>query len=71
MWSRFFAPWAGIAEDPVTGSLHACLGPYWDKKLGTLTNGVAHPNDSSSTAARLELRFRRVRAWFARIEIMG
>ncbi|GAB6029754.1 hypothetical protein CHUAL_005469 [Chamberlinius hualienensis] len=27
--SRFFAPWSGIAEDPVTGSAHAILGPYW------------------------------------------
>jgi predicted PhzF superfamily epimerase YddE/YHI9 len=32
--SRFFAPGAGIDEDPVTGSAHCCLGPYWSKKLG-------------------------------------
>jgi PhzF family phenazine biosynthesis protein len=32
--SRFFAPGAGINEDPVTGSAHCCLGPYWGKKLG-------------------------------------
>ncbi len=32
--SRFFAPGAGIDEDPVTGSAHCCLGPYWAKKLG-------------------------------------
>ncbi len=32
--SRYFAPWAGINEDPVTGSAHACLGPYWGKRLG-------------------------------------
>src|SRR5947209_6810134 len=32
--SRFFAPAAGIDEDPVTGSAHCCLGPYWKKKLG-------------------------------------
>ncbi len=32
--SRFFAPGAGIAEDPVTGSAHCCLGPYWKKHLG-------------------------------------
>ncbi len=31
--SRFFAPTAGIDEDPVTGSAHCCLGPYWQKKL--------------------------------------
>ena len=32
--SRFFAPWVGINEDPVTGSAHCALGPYWAKKLG-------------------------------------
>ena len=31
--SRFFAPNAGISEDPVTGSAHCCLGPYWSRKL--------------------------------------
>jgi PhzF family phenazine biosynthesis protein len=33
-FSRFFAPDAGINEDPVTGSAHCVLGPYWAKKLG-------------------------------------
>lgn len=32
--SRFFAPWAGINEDPVTGSAHCCLAPYWQVRLG-------------------------------------
>jgi PhzF family phenazine biosynthesis protein len=32
--SRFFAPGAGINEDPVTGSAHCCLGPYWQERLG-------------------------------------
>lgn len=32
--SRFFAPGTGIAEDPVTGSAHCCLGPYWQRRLG-------------------------------------
>lgn len=32
--SRFFAPGAGIDEDPVTGSAHCCLGPYWMERLG-------------------------------------
>ncbi len=31
--SRYFAPEVGIWEDPVTGSAHTCLGPYWQKKL--------------------------------------
>ena len=32
--SRFFAPAAGIPEDPVTGSAHCALIPYWSKRLG-------------------------------------
>ena len=32
--SRFFAPGSGIDEDPVTGSSHCCLTPYWSQKLG-------------------------------------
>lgn len=32
--SRFFAPSAGVNEDPVTGSTHCALGPYWQGKLG-------------------------------------
>ena len=32
--SRFFAPNTGIDEDPVTGSAHCCLGPYWRRRLG-------------------------------------
>jgi PhzF family phenazine biosynthesis protein len=32
--SRFFAPAAGVDEDPVTGSAHCTLGPYWAERLG-------------------------------------
>lgn len=32
--SRFFAPASGVDEDPVTGSAHCCLGPYWKERLG-------------------------------------
>jgi PhzF family phenazine biosynthesis protein len=32
--SRYFAPAFGIDEDPVTGSAHCCLGPYWAERLG-------------------------------------
>jgi len=31
--SRFFSPATGVPEDPVTGSAHCCLGPYWQRKL--------------------------------------
>ncbi|KAM3876597.1 phenazine biosynthesis-like domain-containing protein 1 [Diretmus argenteus] len=33
-YSRYFAPWNGIPEDPVTGSAHTVLGSYWSDKLG-------------------------------------
>jgi predicted PhzF superfamily epimerase YddE/YHI9 len=32
--SRVFAPGAGIDEDPVTGSAHALIAPYWAAELG-------------------------------------
>jgi len=32
--SRFFAPGSGVDEDPVTGSSHCCLTPYWSSRLG-------------------------------------
>ena len=32
--SRFFGPQVGVNEDPVTGSAHCCLAPYWCQKLG-------------------------------------
>lgn len=32
--SRFFAPGSGVDEDPVTGSAHCTLGPYWGPRLG-------------------------------------
>jgi len=35
--SRFFAPDAGVAEDPVTGSAHCTLTPYWAARLGRST----------------------------------
>jgi len=33
--SRYFAPAFGIPEDPVTGSAHCTIGPYWQDLLGT------------------------------------
>lgn len=32
--SRFFAPRVGVNEDPVTGSAHCCLAPFWSTRLG-------------------------------------
>lgn len=43
--SRFFAPAFGIDEDPVTGSAHCCLGPFWQDRTGRseLTGYQASP----------------------------
>jgi predicted PhzF superfamily epimerase YddE/YHI9 len=35
--SRFFAPAAGVDEDPVTGSAHTTLAPFWATRLGRAT----------------------------------
>ena len=34
MVSRFFAPYCGVPEDPVTGSAHCALTPFWAQRLG-------------------------------------
>ncbi|XP_033886360.2 phenazine biosynthesis-like domain-containing protein isoform X1 [Acipenser ruthenus] len=33
-YCRYFSPWNGIPEDPVTGSAHTVLGSYWSEQLG-------------------------------------
>lgn len=47
--SRFFAPGAGVPEDPVTGSAHCCLGPFWGDRLQktTLVGYQASPRGGS------------------------
>jgi PhzF family phenazine biosynthesis protein len=58
--SRFFAPGAGVNEDPVTGSAHCCLGPYWAEKLGkTLMTGFQA--SSRGGIVRVEIAGERVR----------
>jgi PhzF family phenazine biosynthesis protein len=58
--SRFFAPGAGINEDPVTGSAHCCLGPYWGKKLGK-TQLVGYQASVRGGVVRVRLDGERVR----------
>jgi len=61
--SRFFAPQVGIDEDPVTGSAHTTLTPYWSKKLG------------KSELTAMQLSRRKGRLWCKylgdRVEISG
>ncbi|GHC89044.1 oxidoreductase [Nocardiopsis terrae] len=51
--SRFFAPSVGIAEDPVTGSAHTVLAPFWAERLGR-TEFLAH--QASRRGGDLHLR---------------
>jgi PhzF family phenazine biosynthesis protein len=57
--SRFFAPAAGIDEDPVTGSAHCCLGPYWAGKLGQSTF-LAYQASARGGEVRVQLKGERV-----------
>jgi PhzF family phenazine biosynthesis protein len=57
--SRFFAPAAGIDEDPVTGSAHCALGPYWQTKLGR-SGFTAYQASSRGGVVRMEVRGDRV-----------
>jgi PhzF family phenazine biosynthesis protein len=57
--SRFFAPQVGIAEDPVTGSAHCCLGPFWSKQLGK-DEFVAYQASARGGVVRVRVRGDRV-----------
>jgi PhzF family phenazine biosynthesis protein len=57
--SRFFAPRAGVDEDPVTGSAHCALTPYWSKKLGK-TEMLAQQVSSRGGVIAVSLRGDRV-----------
>ena len=51
--SRYFAPAVGIDEDPVTGSAHCCLGPYWRQRLG---RSVFRAYQASARGGEMEVR---------------
>jgi PhzF family phenazine biosynthesis protein len=57
--SRFFAPGSGIDEDPVTGSAHCALTPYWSRKLGR-TSFTARQMSSRGGTLQVELKGDRV-----------
>jgi PhzF family phenazine biosynthesis protein len=58
--SRFFAPGAGIDEDPVTGSAHCCLGPFWGARLGK-REMVGYQASDRGGVVRVRLEGSRVR----------
>ncbi len=57
--SRYFAPAVGIPEDPVTGSAHCSLTPYWQDKLGK-TPLLAHQVSPRGGVLKVEQRGDRV-----------
>jgi predicted PhzF superfamily epimerase YddE/YHI9 len=58
--SRFFAPAVGVDEDPVTGSAHCALAPYWSVKLGK-RDLVAYQASARGGVLRLRAAGERVR----------
>jgi PhzF family phenazine biosynthesis protein len=58
--SRFFAPAAGIDEDPVTGSAHCCLGLFWGERLGK-TEMVGYQASARGGIVRVRLDGERVK----------
>ena len=57
--SRFFAPRYGIDEDPVTGSAHCCLGPFWGGRLGR-SNLTGYQASARGGLVRVEVAGERV-----------
>jgi PhzF family phenazine biosynthesis protein len=58
--SRFFAPGSGVDEDPVTGSAHCCLGPYWSKRLNK-TEFTAYQASARGGVVRVRVDGERVK----------
>lgn len=58
--SRYFAPKAGIDEDPVCGSAHCCLAPYWGKRLSK-TELIGHQISARGGVVIVALENDRVR----------
>jgi predicted PhzF superfamily epimerase YddE/YHI9 len=58
--SRFFAPGSGVDEDPVTGSAHCTLGPYWAPKLGK-TDLLAYQASARGGVVQVRLAADRVK----------
>jgi predicted PhzF superfamily epimerase YddE/YHI9 len=70
--SRYFAPRHGIAEDPVTGSAHTSLGPWWAERLGrshlvgrqvSRRTGTVHVSVDTPAAGRVTLAGQAVTVW--------
>jgi len=68
--SRYFAPGAGIDEDPVTGSAHCCLGPYWGEVLGK-DEMIAYQASARGGVVRVRVETERVYLGGKAVTVMG
>ena len=68
--SRFFAPAVGIDEDPVTGSAHCCLGPFWSQRLGK-SELVAYQASARGGTLRVTVAGDRVRLGGRAVTVLG
>jgi PhzF family phenazine biosynthesis protein len=66
--SRFFAPRVGVPEDPVTGSAHCCLAPWWAERLGR-ARLTGYQASRRGGVVRTELRGNRVRLGGAAVTV--
>jgi PhzF family phenazine biosynthesis protein len=57
--SRFFAPASGVNEDPVTGSAHCTLGPFWQSRLGK-TEFIAYQASARGGVVKVRVAGERV-----------
>ncbi len=67
--SRFFASASGIDEDPVTGSAHCCLGPYWQRRLGK-DEFLAYQASARGGEVRVEVAGERIRLGGKAVTVM-
>ncbi len=67
--SRFFAPGSGIDEDPVTGSSHCALGPFWRARLGK-SDMVAYQASARGGVVRVRLAGDRVKLGGRAVTVM-
>lgn len=68
--SRFFAPAAGVDEDPVTGSAHCCLAPFWGERLGK-ADMEAQQLSSRGGHVRMRVEGERVKLYGQAVTVMS
>ena len=68
--SRFFAPGSGIDEDPVTGSAHTALGPYWSGILGK-TDFMAFQASARGGVVKVRVEGERVKLGGQAVTVMA